>query len=259
MNDLEICALGMSRSGNHAIADWIFAQARRPKLLLNCAEGKTNPFFSCRPLASGLGWRAEPDIDIVAEREGRFACKALLMHTYEDSWLGHAFSRELEEKREQWLGPARRRINLLVLRDPYNLFASRLKMGCGLRPHIARKIWKQHAREALGETRRLRGETLVVLYNRWAGERSYRCEIAQALGLNFSDATFERVPECAGGSSFDGLRFSGRASEMPTGKRWMQFVEDGPFKDLFDRQMIALTERLFGMQKPAQLPLLEGA
>ena len=259
VNDLEIHAVGMSRSGNHAIADWIFAQALRPKLLLNCAEGKSNPFVSCRPMASGVGWRAEPEMDIAAEREGRFARKALLMHTYEDSWLAHAFSRELEENRDEWLGPSRRRINLLVLRDPYNLFASRLKMDCGLRPHIARGIWKQHAREAVGDTRRLTGETIAVLYNRWKADRSYRRDLAQALGLAFSDAGFQNVPECAGGSSFDGVEFSGRASEMPTERRWRHFVEDERYRNLFDQQMIELTEGLFGLQKPARLPLQSGA
>lgn len=255
MNDLEIHALGMSRSGNHAIADWIFAQARAQKLLLNCAEGKTNPLLSCRPLASGQGWRAEPEIDIEAEREGRFARKALLMHTYEDSWLRHAFSRELEENRERWLGPSRRRVNLLVLRDPYNLFASRLKMGCGLRSHIARSMWNQHAREALGETRRLRGESLVVLYNEWVAKRTYRQEIAEFLELDFRDTGIQAVPECGGGSSFDGTRFDGRASAMPTGERWRHFVGVERFNRLFDSQMIKLTKRLFDMQTPAELSL----
>lgn len=108
LNELEIQMCGMSRSGNHAIANWIFRQAPQPKLLLNCAEGKTNPFLSCRPLSTGIPWQADPDNDVEAERRaGPFRDKALLMHTYEDSWLRHAFSRELDRHHDDWPGPSR--------------------------------------------------------------------------------------------------------------------------------------------------------
>lgn len=253
MNDLEIQVLGMSRSGNHAIVDWIFAQAEPPKLLLNCAEGGTNPFLSCRPLGSGKGWRADPPIDLEAERQGDHAERRLLVHTYEDSWLDYAFSAELEEHRKEWIGNSRRRISLLVLRDPYNLFASRRRMGRNLPPDVARDMWKQHAREALGETRDLPGEVLPVLYNRWQADREYREEIAFWLGLRFSDRGIDRVPDCAGGSSFDGTQFDGKATAMRTHRRWEHFAEDESFIEFFDREMEALTERLFGLSMPREL------
>lgn len=246
MNALDIQMVGMSRSGNHAIANWIFAQAGTPKLLLNCAEGKTDPFLTCRPLDTGLCWRAEPAIDPDAARARRSADRALLMHSYEDSWLGHAFSVALERNHDRWLGPSRRRIDLLVLRDPFNLFASRLRMGAGLSPDVARRMWKQHAREALGATRRLRNDPVVVLYNRWASDPGYRREIADRLGLRFSDRGFDEVSACAGGSSFDGVAFDGRASRMATGERWRSFVGDAHYRRHFDAETVAMAQALFG-------------
>ncbi len=52
---------------------------------------------------------------------------SLLLQSYEDSSLGHAFSRDLEAHHDGWLGRSRRRISLIVSRNPFNLFASRLR------------------------------------------------------------------------------------------------------------------------------------
>ena len=251
MNELEIQVLGMSRSGNHAVCNWIFSQAGEPKLLLNCAEGKTNPFTTCRPFSTGQpGWRAAPDPDAAPESR---ADRALLMHSYEDSWFAHAFSGDLEANHAAWLGPSRRRVRLLILRDPYNLFASRLKMGAALSTHVSRKMWKQHAREALGETRKVK-DKVVVLYNRWATEKDYRRALAVQLGLTFTDAGADHVPQTMGGSSFDGTAFDGRAAEMATRDRWRAYVHDLAYRAIFDAEMVSLATRLFG-PPPADLDL----
>lgn len=251
MNQLELHVTGMSRSGNHAIVDWIFAQSDGPKALLNCAEGKTNPFLSKRPLEDGRGWRAAPEIDIAAEEAGHLSEKRLLVHTYEDSWLAHAFSRTFEDNHDVWVGPSTRRIDVLILRDPFNLFASRMRMGAGLTLHVARRMWKQHAREAF-RPRYMRHDPLVILYNRWRAEPGYRRELARRLGLALTDEGIERVPACNGGSSFDGAAFDGRASRMAVTQRWRSYVGDERYEALFDAEMAELSAALFG---PPPAPL----
>ncbi|SFG71091.1 hypothetical protein SAMN04488020_103261 [Palleronia marisminoris] len=251
MNEREIQVLGMSRSGNHAVCNWIFAQADEPKLLLNCAEGKTDPFATCRPFSTGEpGWRGVPDPGTAPEPGAR---RALVMHSYEDSWFAHAFSRELETHHDAWLGASRRRVRLLILRDPYNLFASRLKMGAALSTHVSRTMWKQHAREALGDTRRVE-DKVVVLYNRWATQKDYRRDLAARLGLTFTDAGASDVPQTMGGSSFDGTAFDGRAAEMATRDRWRAYAHDPIYRAIFDPEMVSLATRLFG-PPPAGLDL----
>ena len=249
MNDVEIQMLGLSRSGNHAIADWIYMQAPAPKLMLNCAEGKTNPYLSCRPLDSGRGWQSEPAGLYASGRAGRHRDASLLLHSYEDSWLGHAFSRDLEAHHDAWLGRSRRRISLIVLRDPFNLFASRLRADAGA-SGLAMRIWKQHARAVLGPQPALPGEFVPVLYNRWRSDPGYRQALADRLGLRFTDAGFDNVPACGGGSSFDGIDFDGKAAAMPTDQRWRVYADDPDYLRLFDAQAIALSTRLFGPPPP---------
>src|SRR5215218_6037913 len=90
VNETEVRVAGMSRSGNHAIINWILAQWSGRTCFLNCAEPGCNPFVSTRPRTPELpGWRASyPDFEIEAERAGRLSRKDLLIHSYEDTFLG---------------------------------------------------------------------------------------------------------------------------------------------------------------------------
>lgn len=248
VNGTEIRVVGMSRSGNHAIINWILAQSPGRTCFLNCAEPGYNPFVSARPRTPELpGWRASyRDFDIEAERAGRLSRKDLLIHSYEDTFLGPFKKRENEERLQTWVGSSARRIDLLVLRDPRNLFASRLASGYGwLEDELVARVWSQHAREFLGLRRNLRQERLMLSYNEWVTSADYRREVATALGLEFDDSAAHKVP-AAGGSSFDGTAYDGRAEEMPVLRRWHGYVDEPRFHRLLTPAVLELSDRIFG-------------
>src|SRR5690606_13680606 len=90
VNRQELRVIGMSRSGNHAIINWILSQATGRTCFLNCAEGKTNPFTSARELHEGLSYEVNyPEFNWEQEQAGNFSQKDLLIHSYEDSFLGY--------------------------------------------------------------------------------------------------------------------------------------------------------------------------
>jgi hypothetical protein len=249
INGVEIRFIGMSRSGNHAVINWILKQASGRICFLNCTEGKTNPFASCRPMDDGE--RVITNIEgfeLEAELRGEHAPKDVLVFSHEDNFLRNACSDELEREHDGWLGASRRRVDLLLVRDPFNLFASRYRANAGtVSIQIAKKIWKQHAREALARRpRKLRHEPTVVLYNRWVREPDYRRELAEWLELAFTDAGIHDVQACEGGSSFDGLRYDGRAGEMKVLERWRQLADEPAYRDIFDAEMVAMADQLFG-------------
>lgn len=249
VNRVEMRVVGMSRSGNHAIIDWILAQSPGATCFLNCAEPKTNPFRTLRPLdAAGTAYRTTiGDFDLEAEAAGRWSPKDLLLHSYEDTFLGPFARPEVERAHEAHVGRSARRVDVLVLRDPYNLFASRLASGYGGVPaDVGARIWCQHAREYLGRRRHLRNERVMVSFNRWAVDPAYRVELAAALGLLHDPAAGRRVARCAGGSSFDGTVFDGRASEMRVLERWRAFRHEPAFRQLFSPPVVALSRRIFG-------------
>lgn len=249
VNETEIRVVGMSRSGNHAIINWILAQARGRTCFLNCAEPGHNPFVSARPRTPELpGWRAFYDgFDIEAERAGRLTRKDLLIHSYEDTFLGPLKKPENEARHDEWVGRSARRIDLLILRDPRNLFASRLASGYGwLRDELVSRVWSQHAREFLGLRRNLRQERLVVSYSDWVTSADNRRKLAEALDLDFDDRAAHKVPAAAGGSSFDGTAYDGHAEQMPVLRRWHNFIGDPRFHRMLTPEVLGLSERVFG-------------
>jgi hypothetical protein len=246
----------MSRSGNHAIIDWLLAQVCGAYCFLNCAEPKTNPFHSARPLDDDCCHRTNiPAFSLARESAGHFACKDLLIYSYEDAYLGAVAHPRFEQHRETFLGASRRRLNVLILRDPFNLLASRIQSGLYDNRYIwgekvvthrmAIRIWKQHAREVLSP-RRLTGPTVAILYNRWTDCPAYRLELLTRIGLPARCDNVQRVARVAGGSSFDGLLHDGAPERMPVHQRWRRFINQGSYRACFDAETLRLSEQIFG-------------
>lgn len=258
-NANELRVVGMSRSGNHAILQWILTQTRGRWAFLNCAEPKTNPFETARPLARGdRALASYSSFDLDREAGGALSHKDWLVYSYEDTFLGKVASPVFEDRRTDWLGTSERRFDLLIVRDPFNLFASRRRAGFyrgsdrappGMVSEATGiRIWKQHAREALGQRDNLRGDRRIVIrYNDWADDREYRRRTAERLGLEFDDSTADSVPRTAGGSSFDGTGADGAAHRMAVTERWRHYRDDAGFRALFDREALELSEALFGV------------
>jgi hypothetical protein len=140
------------------------------------------------------------------------------------------------------------RFDILILRDPFNLFASRLRAGKDLTltsVATAVRIWKQHAREFNGQSRHLTQSPVLINYNRWVTEPPYRQQLATQLGLNFTDATINNVHKTAGGSSFDGSRYDGHASRMKVLERWKFYQDDPTYRQILHPELIAYGTRLF--------------
>jgi hypothetical protein len=258
VNNNELAVVGLQRCGQHALIHWVLAQARGRRVFLNDVVALEDPFtsFSTGEIETRGFWR----FDLAAERAGRHARKNWLIFNYEDMHPGQPFRPAFEARREEWLGASARRFHLLVLRDPFNFFASRLRWarspsaGWSKRPltsDVARaalvELWKAHAREFLGDTRLLPEEKVVVSYNRWVGERDYRRALAARLGLRFSDRGRSHVPDYGPGSSFDGRRFHWRAGRMRVLERFRHFEQDAFFRAIFDdAELLDLSRRAFG-------------
>jgi len=248
MNRHEYRVIGMSRSGNHAIINWILSQASGRTCFLNCAEPQSNPYVTARPLDSGHRIIANfPEFDVEAELVGKFADKDLLLVSHEDCFLGTVAKGAYEDNHDSFVGPSLSRRDVLILRDPFNLFASRLRGQFGsVSTGTALRIWKQHAREFLGVRRYLKHPRILIDYNQWATSQDYRQEIAEQLGLQFSDSSVEKVAAAGNGSSFDGRRYDGRATCMRILDRWKHFIGSEAYAAIFDHEAHALSQRIFG-------------
>ena len=147
--------------------------------------------------------------------------------------------------------------HILLIRDPLNMFASRIRMTEGLHDaggtereelyfRSSVSLWKSHAREFLGDTCHLPGH-VGIYFDSWLGDSGYRAGIAARLGLVPNEAALGIVPPHGGGSSFEGMAPLGEDAVERRLSRHSQLREDeqGLFaRILDDEELIALRARV---------------
>jgi hypothetical protein len=203
--DWQVCAL--RKSGHHAVMRWAANLTGQTLWHFNdCVVGS-------RPGTFRLGTKA-----VLQEGD----VPPLRLCNFEDSGL------------QGLIADTR----LLVIRHPWNCFASRIK-GTSRFPQLDwlnTDLWKLHAREYLNPD----SPFIKINFDRWHSSRDYRADIAtNRLGYFFDKSNDCRscVPE-VGQSMFDGRTFDGRAETMDVLNRW-QLLQDNP-----DMQRIMADEEL---------------
>jgi hypothetical protein len=146
---------------------------------------------------------------------------------------------------------------LLVLRDPFNFFASRYGYGIKsgerspfyLDPIYRKKVvelWKENARFYL-DIKKEKSRWIGINYNEWVTSVNYRKELASTLGLSFSDKGFKEVTTYGLGSSFGDKDLYANENTAKVLNRWQQFANEKAFKEIFkDDEIWELSEAIFG-------------
>ena len=228
---------GMQRSGNHAIIQWIEAQGQfifynnvipmAPILLGESSmppEQEFDQWFRSRLMARHR-WIPKPLVEWALR-------KKIMMLSLEDLPLETSVFRNCPFDIQQ----------VLILRDPYNMFASRIRRAWQIdHPTFPRtpgplmdrviETWKNHAREFLGDTHQL-GDCVRIYFDEWFADSSARQKISAQLELDFTDDGLERVSNVGGGSSFEGTGFDGQGRKMNVLDRSAQLAE--PERALLD-------------------------
>lgn len=204
---------GLKRSGNHAVINWLLGQ--KPYVFYNniipvapILLGQ-KPFPPQVPLDRWLSAK----VKFWPRRVLAFRGKSVLVSLEDHPTSLRPFSR---------IGVPT--INILLLRDVRNLLASRIRKS-SRKPHPAYPksndadmqrvvgLWKDHAREFLGETDHL-AHRVCVYFDAWFVAEDYRREVSRQLGLAFSDAGLSQVSRMGGGSSFDSTQYDGNSAQM---------------------------------------------
>lgn len=210
----EILVLSLSRSGHHAIINWIAEQT--PGYVFhhnNCTKG----------------WEQ----GILKSETGRIT-------TYQNGPESETHIYSIETFDMDDLPKIRQEFDqtLVIVRDPWNWIASCFKGGGEGRTQLTTpflnergeekpgtiELWKKQVRACLG------AHTFIsVNFNDWTSRStSYRFFLADRLGIPFTDEGREVMPPFGGGSSFTGMNFQGTASDMGVLERWkvLQFNEE---------------------------------
>lgn len=245
--------LGLRRSGIHPVLSWLAGLYEGGVCFVN----DINHQPGIRPDHAG---DELPGIDGSFNRTvGLQKTKNLLLLGYEDERLVHLRDNPPDE---DIYGLSEQFREVLLLRDPFNTFASRLNLMRRERhnafvkdfllpdeegvPQLAKR-WRFLAEEFIGRTSHLGDRKLLINYNRWVARSEYRASLCESLSVPLREPLWELVPDYGFGSSFDGKNLDRRASEMQVDRRWEHFREDSEFLSLVeDPDLWTLSEQIFG-------------
>ncbi len=145
---------------------------------------------------------------------------------------------------------------IIILRDPYNNFASFLKLtknpNFGTLSFLSfMKYWVEYAKEVSGETNRLTNK-VVISYNDWVDSETYRRNVVEYIGekfgleTKFDDSLKNQMTKYGGGSSFDGLTHIRSADKMKVCERFKEFEGLRTYRGEVDTpQVRGLADKIF--------------
>lgn len=266
INKKEVRVMGLRRSGNHAIINWIAKQVSGEVMFINHVKPLENPYRDQYESQVILGreldntlWNFRDTAWWKREKEGEFSLKDCLLYSYEDQEIEKIAKPSFELKHDLYLGKSDQRYDVVVMRDPFNLFASRLKskpredrpnfsmLEVYSRRYNLPELWVSYAKECLAETSLLKNKKLFVNYNQWFFDIEYRKSLSAQLHMEFSDDGLNDISVSGRGSSFDGDKYAGEAHKMDVLNRWKQFADIPRYRQLFKTEGIEeYSLKLFG-------------
>lgn len=224
--------VGLRRSGNHPIIHWIMRCLNSGKILETDRSNDSIHYNSDRTIYFLNDWLTYKAQNFRLPREDLDS----VLYSYEDLPLNYtAYFRDLTFT------------NIILLRDPLNNMASRIKDGMDqirwyLTSEQVLERWKEYAREALNKTDNLCNK-VVILYNKWVLDKEYRQQICSKLDIPFYPDT-SYVPENGKGSSFIGRKLEEDLNRY--NQRYLQVeFKDSDIKLLNDPELIELSSKLF--------------
>jgi len=229
INQKLIRFCGIQRSGNHALINWIIAQEALPTCFINGAFPGMNPWEDNN---WGISYPHYPYWPASRDRQGALVKKELMIYSYENRSLI-----DIENDKSHlptYIGKSQEDYLVMVLRDPYNTFASWLQRDTPVNEEII-SLWKSYAYEFIGRTDTLSAPKVFVNFNAWFSEPDYRKYLAHKLGLTFTDRGLKEVSHHGGGSSFDGRSLKGNATSMNVLNRFEDFLDNQEFRMLFEK------------------------
>jgi len=234
---------GVVRSGNHAITYWIFHMIKNKVLYANCCYAFENPFTTYVKEKNDFPKK-------ITNTNKKKWLKQLKKHnnifiSYENFDIYHDdIFNIVDWDRIGCMNMFKRELNIVVIRDHFNVLSSILKLlgqrECEIKTKM--ELWKKYALAYINK----KHNYFYVNYNSWCKNKKYRKSIANMLNLKFNDLGYFYVARNGGGSSFDKRRFNHKANEMKILERWEYYINDSFYKKYaLDKECVDLSKKIF--------------
>lgn len=265
--DRMFIVFSISRSGHHPIIDWIYDSCSPNKIFFNGMDSPIekrrmyylnnkkyyhletytkyyDTFTNSPKLIAGrisamdkYGWiKEKPNSFILPKKIKNLVLKF-------ENYNPQESTKDIQKRINNICGNAEEKIGIIIIRNPFNLIASRLIHGRPITkkervkdrvdPEEFLQLWKSHANIALDhkKLKELNFDKIVIIkYDKWFNSPKMKKEIAKNLGLDKIILTFNKISVFGGGSSFDGYSFHNRAEKLKTTDRWHQLISNNEAK-----------------------------
>ena len=240
--DYEILVVfGLRRSGNHLAIGWILDQVDGASVFFNNIR-PNNPPYTGRMTEYRIKRTSSPRIIL----------------SYEDvtveEMLQPALTSYLEDRIKRHNAKVRFAV---ILRDPYNLFASRIKKWPNQFINDAQiatqqAMYIEHAKLAETPAPIWKDAPVVpILFNKLLTDQSERDRTSDALNIRRGAQGLDRMSVYGHGSSFDGTDRASDAVAQDVFSRWHKQIGDPTFQAAIDDPRLGdIAQNLFSMQGP---------
>ena len=226
----------MRRGGQHGVINWICSQIRPSMHMDDCRLPNEN-LVCMAPNIYIEGGKKRIQMQ-PSERIDPNDFKMCLFN-FEDQRVRQTQKKFLEWNQNEFaFDPVTR---IVLVRDPYNLFASRSKdERIKLVGDEAKALYKSHMNIVMNSE-----EFVDINYNRWFTDKKYRKTVSDRLKIPFTDEGINDVV-WPGESTFNGSDYDGSAQEMKVFERWKQLGDD--FLDIeMDDELRQYAEEYFNI------------
>jgi hypothetical protein len=177
--------------------------------------------------------------------------KNCLILSFEDYKLNdHNHLNIFDKYQSTYVGASDRRLNIVILRDAYNLFASLMNSEFMDSKNHSKyvNLFKEYARIHLGIFPKFSDPIICINYNKWSTDNNYRIETAHKIGFYTSGDPCLDVSSMGGGSSFDKLTARTDPKKLlNTLNRWQTYIHNPLYFSLFeDEELKTLSNKIFG-------------
>lgn len=220
--------LGVKRTGNHAIINWLYKMIPNYVHLNNMRLSDftvTNydKYLTVLPVTENY----------VDNCWTKFNCSNNLIISFENAnvqdttKLINKFCEQIQIKP----------VIILIYRNPYNALSSIWKIYNKnqqiLNKHI--KLLIDYGHDFLNNDM----QRMNILYDKWFKDITYRKSLSKKLSLQFDDSNFDKI-FLHGYSSFDGYLYKNDASKMDVLNRYDNFLNDSVFQDILQKHKTEL-------------------
>lgn len=268
--------IAMKRSGQHGVINWLAGQYRDAGYQPLVYNNK-----GINVLKRAVGYMAQwvyPVWNLRRRDDKDRLTTSVIINNYEDELASTIIPHIMAYASCPPFSAYEHRI-WINLRDPYNCFASRFQnpeVRAWVTDEQMRALWLDHAtinsnrtfqdnyqglawlkqkefrmEIAGGVIEELPPPVTYILFNKWFADETYRRSIAECLGLAFTDRGRDKIGRY--GSSFDGLKYEGKARQMNVLDRWRRWQDHPDYRDQLTPEIVAHARRIFGKLEAEQM------